>query len=104
MSDPHLTIAMYTEGLLFAGDTLDRRALGGSETAFICVARELAALGHHVTAYCLCEQEVTYDGVAYRNISRAEPGRIGIPDLFLCSRFFDVLAQGAGPRSRPLDA
>jgi glycosyltransferase involved in cell wall biosynthesis len=88
-----LKIALYTEGLPFTGDTLERQALGGSETAFINVARELARLGHEVTAYCLCSGEGVYDRVLYQDVSRIEGlGRTGC-DLFICSRYFPVFSK-----------
>lgn len=87
-----LDIALYTKGLPFTGDTLQRRALGGSETAFINVARELARLGHKVTAYCLCTDEAVYDGVLYQDVSRiGELAQRGC-DLFICSRYFSVFS------------
>ena len=82
-----LQIAMYTEGLPFTGDTLEQRALGGSETAFISVAREFAQLGHRVTAYCPCEKEGAFDGVVYRDLSRAGELQRADNDLFLCCRY-----------------
>ncbi|HEX7090576.1 MAG TPA: glycosyltransferase [Longimicrobiales bacterium] len=97
-----LRIALYTEGLPFTGDTLARRALGGSETAFLCVARELAALGHEVLAYCVCEREGRFDGVEYRHASRLPELRDRPLDLFICSRFFHALAQPIRARVRVL--
>jgi glycosyltransferase involved in cell wall biosynthesis len=86
-----MKIALYTEGLAFNGNTLHERALGGSETAFICVGLELARMGHDVTAYCLCDAEGNYDGVEYKHISKvAELEQDGC-DLFLCSRYFYCL-------------
>lgn len=86
------SIVMVTDGLEFTGDTLDHRAMGGSETAFICVARELAKQGHHVRAYCKCEQEGIFDGVMYFDNSRI-PNFIdaGECDILIVSRFYDYL-------------
>lgn len=97
-----LRIAMYTEGLPFTGDTPERRALGGSETAFVCVARELAALGHSVVAYCRCEREGLYDGVDYRRAERVEELVQQPADVFLCSRFFHALRVPIRARCRLL--
>lgn len=88
-----LDIVLYTEGLHFNGATLEHRSLGGAETAFIYVARELAMLGHKVTAFCPCDQPGEYDGVTYRDYGDfsawcAEE----YCDLFICSRFYDVLS------------
>lgn len=97
-----LRIALYTEGMPFTGDSLDRRALGGSETAFVYVARELAALGHQVVAYCLCEREGRFDGVEYRQSVRVAELAHEPVDLFLCSRFFHVLRLPIRARFRVL--
>jgi glycosyltransferase involved in cell wall biosynthesis len=87
-----LDIVLYTEGLPFAGDTLRRQALGGSETAFIHVARQLVRLGHKVTAYCLCTKEGVYDGVVYRDVAKLAELADGGCDLFICSRYFSVFS------------
>lgn len=48
--------------------SLDKGGIGGSETAAIHMARELARLGHEVTCFGTHTGfEGTYDGVAYRN-------------------------------------
>jgi glycosyltransferase involved in cell wall biosynthesis len=97
-----LNVALYTEGLPFTGDTLEHRALGGSETAFIYVAKELARMGHKVTAYCLCEREGNFDGVEYRHAMYRDALRSNPCDLFLCSRYFQVFATGVQARCRVL--
>ncbi|MEQ8251992.1 MAG: glycosyltransferase [Oceanibaculum nanhaiense] len=88
-----LDIVLYTEGLRFNGATLENRSLGGAETAFISVARELAALNHRVLAFCPCDQPGSYDGVIYRDSTEfaawCEEGQC---DLFICSRFYEVLS------------
>jgi glycosyltransferase involved in cell wall biosynthesis len=93
MSEHTLEIVLYTEGLPFTGDTLDHQSLGGSETAFIYVARELAQLGHHVTAYCLCSKEGVFDGVNYKHISGIHELERRECDLFICSRYFFVFTK-----------
>ena len=58
-------------GLPYDGDTLKKRGLGGSESATILMARELAKFGFKVTIFnnCLSDpnlaKEGTYDGVQY---------------------------------------
>jgi len=88
-----LDVALYTEGLPFTGDTLEHRSVGGSETAFIYVARELARLGHTVTAYCRCTKEGLYDGVVYKDLSQADELTQRECDLFICSRYFLVFTK-----------
>ena len=46
------TIGFVTTGLKFNGHTVNEKALGGSESALIYMARETAKLGHDVTVYC----------------------------------------------------
>ena len=41
-------------GLVYDGNTLKNRGLGGSESATILVARELAAIGFPVTVFNTC--------------------------------------------------
>ena len=60
MHNPSLDIVFYTEGLPFHGHTMYEQALGGSETALTCVARELAALGHRVRVFCRCPRPGVY--------------------------------------------
>ncbi len=69
-----MKVVLYTEGLPFTGDTLEQQALGGSETAFISVARELARKGHDVHAYCMCPKPGVFDGVVV-------PPRAGSPRM-----------------------
>ena len=60
------TIGFVTSGLEFNGNTVYEKALGGSESALIYMARELARLGNEVTVYCKCDRPGFYDGVEYR--------------------------------------
>ena len=58
-----------TLGMCYDGDTLNRRGLGGSESAVIQVAKELVQIGFDVTVYNNCFTDDTapgvYDGVVY---------------------------------------
>jgi glycosyltransferase involved in cell wall biosynthesis len=89
-----MNVVLYTEGLPFTGSTLSEQALGGSETAFISVAGEMARQGHTVTAYCLCGSEGVYDGVFYKDVSKINELHRGECDLFVCSRFFKIFSEG----------
>lgn len=62
-----LDIAMLVPGMPFQGDTLEKKSLGGSETAGLYMGRELARLGHHVTMFTNTEKPGEYDGVVYLN-------------------------------------
>ena len=93
MSLAPLDIVFYREGLPFTGDTLERQSLGGSETALIYVAKELARLGHRVTAYCHCTGEGVFDGVTYKDLSRIDEVTEAECDVFICSRYFKVFTK-----------
>jgi len=41
-------------GLTYDGTTLEKRGLGGSESAVILMSKELAALGFDITVYNNC--------------------------------------------------
>jgi len=56
-----LDVVFYTEGLEFDGVAPFERAIGGSETAVVCMARELARLGHNVKVYCRCPRPGVYE-------------------------------------------
>ena len=62
-------ISLCIPGMKFDGSTLDKASLGGSETAGLCVARELARLGHRVRMFNNCESPGEYDGVVYQPIN-----------------------------------
>ena len=60
-------------GVTYDGDTLNRKGLGGSESAVILNSREMAKLGLDVTVFNACDEDNsrpgTYDGVKYRPLS-----------------------------------
>lgn len=60
-----LRFAFAVPGMAFEGDTLNKQSLGGSETAALCLMRELAALGHKVLAFTNTRNQGIYDGVRY---------------------------------------
>ncbi|MEM7392019.1 MAG: glycosyltransferase, partial [Verrucomicrobiota bacterium] len=97
------SIVLYTEGLNFSGDTLEKKALGGSETAFIQLARELARAGHTVDAFCPCPRPGVFHDVTYHDLSAFEDWRSHAScDLFICSRFFHVFFKPIRARTRIL--
>jgi FkbM family methyltransferase len=61
-------------GLTYDGTTLNKRGLGGSESAVILMSKELSKLGFSVTVFnnCLDKEasEGIYDGVNYVDLSR----------------------------------
>ena len=56
-------------GIQCHGDTPNQIGLGGSESAYIFMARELVKLGCDVIVYNRCDKEGVYDGVEYQDIS-----------------------------------
>ena len=80
-------IVIYTEGLPFDGATPFERSLGGSESAVVFMARELARLGHGVRVFCNCERPGEYDAVTYRDLADfPEFVETGACDVFICCR------------------
>ena len=63
-------------GLTYDGDTLNKRGLGGSESAVILLSRELAKQGFDVTVFNNCidreAKEGTYDNVKYIDHTRLD--------------------------------
>ena len=96
-------IVLFTLGLEFNGATLEKTALGGSETAFIYLAKEFARLGHKVRAFCNCPEEGNFDGVQYMNQSRFSDFMLtGECDIFICSRFASVFSNPINAKLRIL--
>lgn len=78
-----------TLGLTYDGSTLTKRGLGGSESAVIRMAEELAKIGFHVTVYndCTSDDSVpgVYGGVDYTHVSAASRSPIEY-DVVIVSR------------------
>jgi 2-polyprenyl-3-methyl-5-hydroxy-6-metoxy-1,4-benzoquinol methylase/glycosyltransferase involved in cell wall biosynthesis len=59
-------IAIHAGGMPFNGETIEKgESLGGSETSAYYMAKELAALGHHVTVFTGHKGTGKWDGVTY---------------------------------------
>lgn len=86
------TIGFVTSGLDFNGNTVYEKALGGSESALIYMAREMAKLGNEVTVYCNCDRPGIYDGVDYRPQQAFLSDEKSQFDTLIVSRFTDFLA------------
>jgi glycosyltransferase involved in cell wall biosynthesis len=83
-----LDIAIWTGPAFeyWGPDTHTTQGMGGSEIACVEMARELAALGHHVTVYGNPKIEVvTGYGVTYRDYHRLDDAPLKT-DVFICSR------------------
>jgi glycosyltransferase involved in cell wall biosynthesis/2-polyprenyl-3-methyl-5-hydroxy-6-metoxy-1,4-benzoquinol methylase len=86
------TIAFVTSGLQFNGNTIYEKALGGSESAMIYMAKEIAKLGNEVTVYCECDKPGFYESVEYRTLQQYFADEKAQFDLLIVSRFTDFLA------------
>lgn len=84
-------IGFVTAGLQFNGNSLNEKALGGSESAMIYMAREIAACGNNVTVYCDCDKPGNYDGVTYAPIETFLQIRHKMFDVLIVSRHLEVL-------------
>jgi glycosyltransferase involved in cell wall biosynthesis len=93
MGQRRLRIGMVTGGLKFAGDSLTKHSLGGSETAFLCAARELAARGHSVRVWVNTDRPGTYDGVEYVPLQMFDQSVATMTfDVLIASRWPEQLA------------
>lgn len=67
-----------TLGLCYDGSTLEKRGLGGSESAVILMSKELAKIGFDVTVFNDCTSDDAnpgrYDGVNYCPLKEVETG------------------------------
>lgn len=92
MKRPSLAIGFITDGEAFHGASPEERALGGSETALVQVARAFAQRGHKVQVFCRCPEPGMYQCVRYRDrkelVHAASEERF---DLLVVSRFFAAL-------------
>ena len=83
------SIGFFTDGVSFDGSSLDKGALGGSETALVQMARALSRQGHEVTVFNRCLTPGVHHGVAYHPVE--EFSRFALAsyfDVFLVSRYF----------------
>lgn len=103
MSTP-LDVCLLSPGLPHRGDTLGKQSLGGSETAAINVARELAKRGHHVTAFSPCpDGGGVFDGVTYIPIEHAQAYCIATPhDVLVISRAAEFARLATASKLRVL--
>jgi glycosyltransferase involved in cell wall biosynthesis len=61
-----MRLVFLDNNLQYDGSTLLKQPLGGSETALIRMAAEMARRGHEVRVYNRCAAPGTHDGVEYR--------------------------------------
>jgi glycosyltransferase involved in cell wall biosynthesis len=86
-------------GIPFVGDTLDHQSLGGSETAALCLARQLAARGDSVFVFTSSEVGGVYDGVYYMPITQFRPFATSTPhDVCVVQRSPEQFASSYASR------
>jgi glycosyltransferase involved in cell wall biosynthesis/2-polyprenyl-3-methyl-5-hydroxy-6-metoxy-1,4-benzoquinol methylase len=85
------TISIVTHGLPFNGNSINETALGGSESAVIYIAREMAVT-NDVTVYCNCDKPGVYDGVDYRHVDQFNRDEKSQVDVLIISRFAGYLS------------
>ena len=99
---PPLDIVFYTEGLPFDGDSPERGALGGEQSAMCFLARALAQMGHKVTAYIPCTSEAVSHGVLYKPYTMLDELIHRECDVYVCSRYLLTFAKPLRARVRIL--
>ena len=76
-------------GLTYDGSTLNKRGLGGSESAVIRMSQELSKLGFVVTVYNDCASDDSepgiYDGVVYKTLQQTSEN-LPVYDVVISSR------------------
>ncbi len=90
-------IVLADDGVVFDGKTLEGKAAGGGETAFVRLAEAFAAKGHEVTATARGAGALRHRGVDWVPLGHALPGKA---DLFVANRSAHLLALGADARRR----
>lgn len=90
LPQPNVKLAFIDiPGMSYDGSTLSRRGLGGSESAVILMAKQLATLGFDVTIFNGCNEDDskpgTYDRVVYRPITDLQNDKT-IYDVVISSR------------------
>lgn len=100
MNPKKLIIGFYAAGLPFHGDSLSEKSLGGSETAALMMAKELAKRGHDVKVFNNCPKPGRYDGVDYFDAATSWRDIIPIVewDVFIVSRHYSMLGQRINAR------
>jgi glycosyltransferase involved in cell wall biosynthesis len=88
-------IVLADDGVVFDGKSLDGKAAGGGETAFVRLAEALAAKGHDVTATARGAGSLRHRGVAWVPLGEAVPRKA---DLFVANRSAHLLALGRDAR------
>jgi glycosyltransferase involved in cell wall biosynthesis len=87
-----MKIAIYNHGIVFDGTTLEKQALGGSESGIVYMGRELERLGHDVTVYANVPDKPSS---GYRHYHRFFTDYVSMPwDVVISFRSFDPFLLG----------
>ncbi|NQU06962.1 MAG: tetratricopeptide repeat protein, partial [Candidatus Abyssubacteria bacterium] len=82
-------VIFYHRGMDFDGSTVSARPLGGSESALVYMARELARLGCEVLVFNSCLKPKDCDGVRYLPLSGFAGFAAGqTTDIFVAQRYW----------------
>jgi glycosyltransferase involved in cell wall biosynthesis len=90
-----LRIVLADGGVEFDGATMERRPLGGVETAVVGLTRELARRGHQVMVRNKCAGPMMHDGVDWAPLSGGVPQTA---DLYIANRGDKLLGLMPGAR------
>jgi len=98
-----MLIGFVTAGLSFSGDSIQRSALGGSETALLCMAEALVRRGHKVMVFCTCDKPGAYNGVEYYSRDQFPAQAAVTPfDVLISSRWAQFLSIASSAALRVL--
>ena len=94
MEKHKLDITIFCAGMEIDPDTLKEKSLGGSETAGVAMAHELAKLGHHVLFFCNTKNSKKVDGVQYLSVDNFQQYANNCPhDVLIGQRIPEVFRQ-----------
>ena len=98
-------IAFYCNSVPFSADTINlETSLGGSESALVYMARELALLGHEVTVFTGFEDVADcgmYDGVRWEDAEKMLAVSTAIEyDVFISLRMFQIMDEAIRAKCR----
>ena len=89
-----LDISIFCAGMQLNPEELQKKSLGGSETAGVSMAHALAKLGHHVLFFCNTTKEGKYDDVQYIHMDKFQPYAVNCPhDVLIVQRLPEIFRQ-----------
>jgi len=73
------------------GGMIDKTGVGGVESTYIELSKELAKRGHNCFLFCNCEKEHVYEGVYYVPYYKMGENLVLNPEVIITSRWYDAL-------------